>query len=587
MSMIDTPPLSLFALLIDRLGDQLAPIQTTKAALVDVSHLLEDLVLQERLPAVIFTGFQESSYWRQETARYRELAGVAHQLCIFAGGNLPIEDDQREIHVRLRGPDPLRQEWFLLVLTESFAALLCGRDSQAVAANEAERAFETLWSFQPEIITSTLILLQSVVARERPDRSADLMIAIERFPPPQPDARLMTLFTARLVNDLTRQHQARLRLERTLAYESRLRTLGQVISGVAHELNNPLQSVLGFADLLLEDPMLARAHDDLTHIVAAADRARSIVQNLLQLSRPVTDSMQVIDLGMLIQQTLIFVQADLKASQTILHFEIEPNLPLAHINPNRIQQLLINLLTNAIQALERWPQPHEITIDLSRGNGHILLLTISDNGPGIPPELHERIFEPFFTTKPVGQGTGLGLSIVQTIVTEHRGILTLASQIGRGTRFMIQLPTANAAATSASAIVSQAGRGHILLVDDDPQIRKLIERLLTNDGYGVQSAANGAVALTLLAQSRFDAIICDVLMPDMDGMAFYEQLYNLLPALIPRLIFITGDATRPITRAFLQGTGAICLLKPFTPAALRAALQQVLPPFTPNKQFDN
>jgi CheY-like chemotaxis protein len=297
--------------------------------------------------------------------------------------------------------------------------------------------------------------------------------------------------------------------------------------------------------------------------------------------------MQVIDLGMLIQQTLIFVQADLKASQTILHFEIEPNLPLAHINPNRIQQLLINLLTNAIQALERWPQPHEITIDLSRGNGHILILTISDNGPGIPPELHDRIFEPFFTTKPVGQGTGLGLSIVQTIVTEHRGILTLASQIGRGTRFMIQLPTANAAATSASAIVSQAGRGHILLVDDDPQIRKLIERLLTNDGYGVQSAANGAVALTLLAQSRFDAIICDVLMPDMDGMAFYEQLYNLLPALIPRLIFITGDATRPITRAFLQGTGAICLLKPFTPAALRAALQQVLPPFTPNKQFDN
>ncbi|MDZ4721725.1 MAG: ATP-binding protein [Roseiflexaceae bacterium] len=574
--MTDTSFLSLFTLLVDHVSDRIAPIQTTKATLVDVSHLLEDLVLSERLPAVIFTGFQESSYWRAETARYRALANVAHQICIFAGGTLPIEDDQREIRVRLRGPDPLRQEWFLLVLTESFAALLCGRDAQTVAANEAERTFETLWSFEPAIIMTALTLLQTVVAHERPDRSDDLAIAIQRFPPPQPDARLMTLFTARLVNNLTRQHQARLRLERTLAYESRLRTLGQVISGVAHELNNPLQSVLGFADLLLEDPTLAKAHDDLANIVSAAERARDIVQNLLQMSRPMADAMQSTDLGTLIQQTLIFVQADLNANQTALHIAVEPNLPLARINLNRMQQLLINLLINAIQALEHWPQPRQIRIDLAQGDQQMLVLTISDNGPGIPSELHDRIFEPFFTTKPVGKGTGLGLSIVRTIITEHQGVLTLFSQPGRGAQFIIQLPSTQPTPTNTPAVVSPVSRGHILVVDDDMQIRRLIERLLTHDGYRVQGAANGTVALELLAQNRFDAIISDVLMPDMDGMTFHEQLHHRSSELVTRLLFITGDATRPVTRAFFQRTGAIYLLKPFTPTALRAALQQVL-----------
>jgi signal transduction histidine kinase/CheY-like chemotaxis protein len=570
------PSLSLFDLLAAELGVRLDPIQATKATLVDVSHSLEDLVITERLPAMIFTGFQESGHWREETARYRDLAGVAHQICIFAGGELPIEQDQRQIHVRLHGPDPLRQEWFLLVLTEQFAAVLCGRDQLTPAPSESDRRFDTLWTFEPALVTRTLELLRAVVARERPDRLADLDAAAARFPPPQPDARLMTLFTTRLINDLTQQQQARLHIERVLAYDSRLRSLGQVLSGVAHELNNPLQSILGFASLIADAPAPGpETSADASHIVAAAERAQQIVQSLLQLARPVAVGVTAIDIAALAENTLIFVRTDLDSYSVQVQISASPPQVIAHVNPVRIQQLLINLFTNAIQALARHPAPRLITLQITGDAAGGMELVVRDNGPGIPAHLHERVFEPFFTTKPVGEGTGLGLSIVRTIVQEHGGTIAVESAPGYGTSFLIRFPSAAGGAQKEADPALPAGRGAVLVIDDDAQVNALITRVITRAGYEVQAETNPLKARERLAHSNYAVIICDLLMPAMSGMELYEELMQVNPSLARRLIFVTGDATRPTTQAFLEGVGRPYLLKPFTAKQLLAALSRV------------
>lgn len=569
--------LSLFELLSAELGSRLPPIQATKATLVDVSHLLEDLVISERLPAVICTGFQESSHWRAETERYREMAKIAHQICIFAGGTLPREDDQHQIHVTLRGPDALRQEWFLLVLTHEFSALLCGRDQLAQVTDEGDRVFATLWSFDPQMIELVVPVLRAVVARERPDRLADLDEAFVRFPPTAPDPRLLTQLTTQLIDDLGRQHRARLRLERTLAYESRLRSLGQLISGVAHELNNPLHSILGFGSLLTADPLLSpAARTDIQHIVAAAERARAIVQNLLQLSRIDSESMLTLHLSDLIERTLVFVRADQEAAGVQLTVTIEPSLPPVTVSQIRIQQLLINLLTNALQALEQHGGSRMIQLDVKRAPNDMVALVVSDSGPGIPPEIQEHVFEPFFTTKPVGEGTGLGLSIVKTIVEEHHGTISLTSSPQTGTAFTILLPVGTGGHLLIDVAQPAQGQERILVIDDDPQVKVVVQRVLERAGYQVRAESSAGDALTVLATESFDVIISDLMMPGVDGLSFYQRLLNQAPQLVERLIFITGDATRPAIQAFLQQAMRPILIKPFLPIELLTTVRQTI-----------
>jgi signal transduction histidine kinase/ActR/RegA family two-component response regulator len=569
---------SLFELLTERLAGRITPIVSAKAALVEISHLLEDLLVSEQLPAVVFTGFQEARYWQTEAPRYRAIFRLARQVAIFAGGNLQTEEDPRAIHVRLHGPDPLREEWFLLVLTERFAALLAARDLRADAEHEDDRPFSTFWTFEPDVIDAALGLLRGVIARERPDRLACLDSALRQLRPPAPDARLVTLFTTRLMDCLVRQQQQRLRLERTIAHESRLRMLGQVLSGVAHELNNPLQSMLGFATLLLDDPyQSASAREDVQHIIDAAERARKVVRNLLQLARQSNDERMVIDLGDLLRQTLAFVRSDLDSARVTLQIDLAPKLPLVNVNPVRIQQLLINLISNATQALEEVDLPRTIRIEIAPAQSGWVYLTVSDNGPGIAPALRRRVFEPFFTTKPAGKGTGLGLSIVRAIVQEHQGQIQLDSQPGQGSRFQIRLPVVAGAAPAVRPPDPAEGQGHILLIDDDVQITLLVRRILERAGYTVDACPSTLQSLDLLDGRHYDAIISDVLMPDMDGIEFYQELTVRHPAMCDRLIFITGDASRLATSLFLQTTGVPFLLKPFGSAELLLALSKLLP----------
>ena len=199
--------ISLYELFQEAFSSRLTPLRATKVTLVDISHSLEELVIADRLPAMIFTGFQQSSYWNKEAARYLALAGIVHSVSIFAGGMPPETPDSNYIHVNLSYNDTLRQEWFLLVLTKHFSALLCGRDRLEEVENEAERAFDTLWTFEPDLIKDLALLLAKVIEHYRPERHQQLIEGLANFAPVQPEARYVTLLTSRVVNHLERQYQ--------------------------------------------------------------------------------------------------------------------------------------------------------------------------------------------------------------------------------------------------------------------------------------------------------------------------------------------------------------------------------------------
>ncbi len=197
-------PVSLFNHIQDSTNDSLPIIRCTKRTLVHLSHALENIVLQDKIPALIFTGFQESSHWREETKRYEELSGVVKQICIFAGRSLPPEANARQLHIELADGDPMRQEWFLAILSEQFTVLLCGQDTLRPAEEEATREFDTLWTFEPQFINPALDALEDAIRLYRPEKLAQIQEARGRFALPSPD----TAFVTRLMVDLLLHEEA-------------------------------------------------------------------------------------------------------------------------------------------------------------------------------------------------------------------------------------------------------------------------------------------------------------------------------------------------------------------------------------------
>jgi DICT domain-containing protein len=273
--------LSLFQLLRDEFGTLLEPLRCSKATLVHLSHTLEDLVLTRHIPALLFTGFQESSHWREETERYRALAAVAQQVCIFAGGTLPPESQASELHVTLRGDDPLRQEWFVLLLSAEVSVLLCGQDRQLPADEEALRQFDTLWTFDPQILERVLDLLEQVVGSYRPDRLAKLQEARRSFPLSAPDPQVVTRFTSEMIRFEEELHATLHRT--TTALNEQLRWRDDLTAALVHDLRTPLQGLLLGLDMLLLGQADAATQNELLRMARySATNMTSMVQLQLQ-----------------------------------------------------------------------------------------------------------------------------------------------------------------------------------------------------------------------------------------------------------------------------------------------------------------
>jgi len=371
------------------------------------------------------------------------------------------------------------------------------------------------------------------------------------------------------------------RQQEALFQREKLAAMGSLLASVAHELNNPLAIVLLQADLLREEASQGPLADLTTELMQAATRCERLVRKFLTLVRQHTPERSAVALNPLLTETVALVAPSFQVDNIAVELHLADDLPLLWADFHELQQVVVNLLTNAQQALREVSTPRQLILTTLYDPAHTrVLLTVADTGPGISPALHERIFEPFFTTKPPGVGTGLGLPLCRGIIEEHGGTLRVTSHPGQGTTFHVELPVgAVPAATSVrpGAADRPTGRSYtILLVEDEPGIASGLARLLRRDGHTVDIATNGRLALAKLQERSYDLLLSDVRMPELDGPGLYRILAQQQPHLCQRVIFLTGDTLAPETKSFLDQSGVRCLEKPFHIATVRRVLQQVL-----------
>ncbi len=371
----------------------------------------------------------------------------------------------------------------------------------------------------------------------------------------------------------------RRRLQDRLVQSEKLTAIGELIAGVAHDLNNPLTSVIGFADFLAESAEVpARIREPLRVIQQEAERASKIVKNLLSFARR-QETRQRVSIRPILEATAGLFRNQLGAEQVLLETDIDPELPALDLNPNQIQQVFVNLIQNAAHAIVATGRPGTVRVR-ARPWMDGIAVEVADDGIGMRAEIAEHVFEPFFTTKPEDEGTGLGLSISQGIVKEHGGRITLATEPGIGSTFTVELPgRLHTTAEPPAPPTDLAERPlRVLVVDDEPHILHYIRATLEAWGHTVTTAGDGHEGLERAIAEPFDLIISDLRMPKAGGREFFAELERRAPEAVTRVVFSTGDTVRGDTLAFLESKGRPCLQKPFSLAELRALLRGVTRP---------
>jgi two-component system NtrC family sensor kinase len=385
-----------------------------------------------------------------------------------------------------------------------------------------------------------------------------------------------------IARDITERKQAegQLQRQRDALYQSeKLATMGQLLAGVAHELNNPLSVVMGQAALLRQSVRNTRQRQRAEKIVQAAERCARIVNNFLALARQRPPERHPVQVNTVVREAVELLAYPLRVDSVEVVWALAEEVPVLWADAHQLHQVVVNLVANAHQAMREVGGPRRLTVatGVSAGGGRVWV-EVRDTGPGIAPELEARIFEPFFTTKPPGVGTGLGLSLCQGIVEGHGGWIGVMPA-GQGAVFRVELPVERPAGMqpvtgAAAPVVVRPAR--ILVVDDEPGIAGVLAEVLQLDGHAVETVSNGEAALGRLAVQGYDLILSDIRMPELDGPSLYWQLARRDPHLSGRMIFLTGDTLSTVTREFLEKTGVPCLAKPFALNDVRDIVQQVL-----------
>ena len=373
----------------------------------------------------------------------------------------------------------------------------------------------------------------------------------------------------------TTQHQ--------LIQSEKLSAVGEFVAGVAHELNNPLAAVMGFAELLRDAGVNSQYKRQLDLIYKAAQRCQKIVQSLLSFARRQQVERKPLSANELVEAVLEIVAYPLRTSNIELVLALDPQLPMVMADGHQIQQVFLNIINNARQAMEGRQTSGKISIT-STASQNSIRVTFKDSGPGISAENLRRIFDPFFTTKEVGKGTGLGLSLCYGIIKEHGGNIYAESQPGDGATFVIELPIAKGAVNPAAAPAASAEKfdpqegasKKVLVIDDEDAVLQMIGEGLRRSSFDVDMASDGEKALQLIQQNHYDVTLCDWKMPGLNGQQVYERLSTIKPTLRKRVIFVTGDVINERMRRFLETENRPCLSKPFVIGDLRAAIRNVL-----------
>ncbi len=372
----------------------------------------------------------------------------------------------------------------------------------------------------------------------------------------------------------------RKRTEDALRQTEKLASLGQLLAGVAHELNNPLSVVIGHATLLRREMGDAPGAGRVEKIAVAAERCARIVANFLAVARRREPERTTTDLNAVLRDAVALLAHQLELDNVSVVQRLAADLPRLRADTSQLHQVAVNLISNAQYAMRESAGERRLTLasrhDFARGR---VIFSVADTGPGIPLARRDRIFEPFFTTKPVGSGSGLGLSVCRGIVEAHEGAIEIGDAPGGGALVTVELPVTTAAppAEAGARAAADLVRGkRILVVDDEPAVAEVLREMLAEDGHRVDVAPHGRAALERLGVTEFDVIISDFKMPVLDGAGLYQGLVARDPRLRDRLVFISGDTLAPDTRRFIQTTGVPTLDKPFEAADVRRVVQQVL-----------
>ena len=359
-----------------------------------------------------------------------------------------------------------------------------------------------------------------------------------------------------------------------LLQAEKLAALGQTISGVAHELNNPLATILTWAERLAQHPADDQTRRGLETILAESERAARIVRNLLTFARKRHTTRAMVDVNQIVRETLALRAYEQRLKNVNVIEALAAGLPQIFADPHQMQQVLLNLVINAEQAMVAANGRGTLILrtwhDHDRG---AVVLEVNDDGPGVPDDVQPRIFDPFFTTKEVGKGTGLGLTVAYAIVQEHGGRITVKSQPARGASFYVEMPVTDASLAPALdeppapertfAVPASVAGASILVVEDEAALGAAVAEALADAGFAVDRAGDGLEALQKVSARSYDVIVCDLKMPRVDGPSFYRELMVRNAPLTRRILFVTGDVAGTDAERFLEESGCRWLAKPF------------------------
>ena len=377
------------------------------------------------------------------------------------------------------------------------------------------------------------------------------------------------------------------RQREALRQSEKLTTMGKLLAGVSHELNNPLAIVMGRASLLEEkcedQPALRQ---DAQHIREAAERCARIVRTFLNMARSKPPLRSAVVLNDAVRSCVEMLAYTYRSHDIGLSLALDVDLPEVSADLDQICQIVLNLLVNAQQALAQMPGVRRVRVSTGSAQQHGALrawVRVADNGPGVERAAQSRIFDAFFTTKAEGMGTGMGLSVSRDLAREHGGDLQLeADEPTVGAAFCLSLPVLPAAhgalvrAPNLARPIEAGPLTRVLVVDDEAELAGVMREMLEAAGYEVATAESGAVALELLATARFDAVVSDLRMPGMDGATLWRQVQTKHPALIGRMLFVTGDTLSPEAASFFKRSGCTGLDKPFAKTDLLTKLAAML-----------
>jgi len=557
--------------------------------MVVTSHLIEELVATSSDRAVLISGFQHGRNWAVERDKYLDLAGRHDVIAVFAGEPPPATWEVEHVGIRLDDGDPLTQEWFVLALGPGLAVTLCGLDSGKrldsrgdPPADDSDRLFEVIWSFDPDLARGALDVVLEAVARSAPDRVERVRAAVEQTGSGPVVAGDVAHSADQLVAGLvSRLEHARAR--EVAAVRRATEAKNRFLSRMSHELRTPLNAILGFTQLLqLEDD--GRDAESLHHIARAGEHLVGLIDEVLDISRIEEGQLRLrpeeVELAPLVDGVVALVTAQAAEQEVRIERRVEAGLHL-RADPQRLRQILINLVSNAV----KYNVPGGRVDVVSGREDGMLRVAVTDTGPGIAAADAELLFLPFERLSPSSgvPGTGLGLTISQRLAAAMGGRIEVDTRPGRGSTFTLALPLGPEPPGDASgadgAAAPPAPEEHVdvVYVEDNPSNVLLVEQVLARHaGLRLEAVATVAGAGERIRARRPKVVLLDLDLPDGDGAQVLAAL-RMDPATrdLP-VIVVSSDATDGAHRRLAAAGATAFLTKPFDLRRLLAAVRSAL-----------